>query len=551
MGGKPRKPIAAPVERRLANYWAKRHFELTPEPRGGGPRGRRRALGFVVQKHAARRLHYDFRLEHESVLLSWSVPRGPSLVPGERRLAVRTEDHPIEYADFEGIIPEGEYGGGTVIVWDQGRWEPDGDPAEGLARGRLTFRLEGGKLAGAYHLVKTRGEGKQETWLLIKRRDEAARASGEIVDERPESVVSGRSLEEVAEAHDRVWHSNRPPTGKFAQKRAARKAAVASGGAAPAEAAAAAAAAVMPARPDLTTLVRALPADLPFTNLDKVLYPEQGLSKADLIAYLAAVSDWILPHLGNRPLTLVRCPEGRHKQCFYQKHPKAGVPPSVLRIPIEEDDGVADYMMVRDLPGLLAVAQLGALELHTWGCHTDDVEKPDLLVFDLDPDPAIGWDPVVDAARALRRRLEALGLESFVKTTGGKGLHVCAPIRRTVDWDTFKGFSRAVVERMAAAEPRRFVTTASKAQRAGKIFLDYLRNGRGATFIAPYSPRAREGATVATPIGWDELDAGVDPARFTVATVPRRLGGLDRDPWATMNTVRQTLGRAALREVVP
>ncbi|HWO19135.1 MAG TPA: non-homologous end-joining DNA ligase [Kofleriaceae bacterium] len=523
---------------KLAKYRSMRDFEETPEPSGGEPRpGQGRS--FVIQKHAARRLHYDFRLEHEGVLWSWSVPKGPSLSPTERRLAVRTEDHPLDYADFEGIIPPGQYGSGTVVVWDHGTWEPEGDPGVAIKKGRLTFTLRGEKLAGRWHLVKTRGAGKQEQWLLFKGRDEAASDTADVVAEHPESVLSGRTLEEVAEAPARTWQSNRKGSAPAA--------------AAPARAPAAAATPKVSAKAagaDLHGLVAQLPLGFALTNLDKVLFPEQGLTKGELIAYLAVVAEHMLPHVANRPLTLVRCPEGRGKPCFFQKHVLPGSPPAIHRVPIEEVDGeTALYMAIEDMPGLVALAQLGTLEIHTWGSHIDKPERPDLMVFDLDPDVGLAWDQVALGALELRRRLRELGLESFVKTTGGKGLHVAVPIERRLDWDDFKAFTKAVVEGMERDEPERYTTNMGKVHRRGKVFLDYLRNGRNATFVAPYSVRARPGAPVAVPITWDELARGIDPAAFDTRTVPRRLGELREDPWRDIDKIHQSITAAAWRAV--
>jgi bifunctional non-homologous end joining protein LigD len=525
------------VQQRLRTYRAKRHFDRTPEPAGEPAARPVTGAQFVIQKHDATRLHYDFRLELDGVLLSWSVPKGPSLVPGDRRLAVRTEDHPLDYADFEGIIPKGQYGGGTVVVWDRGSWVPEGDPRAGMKRGRLTFELHGEKLRGKFHLVRTKGDGRSETWLLFKSRDAAANDNGNIVEERPESVVTGRTVEQVAAARDRVWSSNRPeketPLSRIRRAAGRRQAA-----------------APRTEPPPLNALVAALPKDTPFTNLDKVLYPDQGLTKAMLIAYVAVTAEWSLPHVGRRPLTLVRCPDGAGKQCFFQKHAKDGVPASIKRIEIVEDDGETnDYMMIDDLKGLVAAAQLGALELHTWGAHADKPERPDLMVFDLDPDPTVGWDAVVEAAFDVRDRLDAIGLESWVKTTGGKGLHVCVPIERKLEWDDFKAFTRAFAEHVAAGAPTRYTTNMAKARRKHRIFVDYLRNGRGATFIAPYSMRARAGATVATPITWGELQRGVDPKAFTVLTVPQRLGALGEDPWRGIVGARQVI-TAAMRRAI-
>jgi bifunctional non-homologous end joining protein LigD len=504
---------------RLAEYRHKRRFDRTPEPSGDAfAAARAGAPRFVVQKHAARSLHYDVRLEHDGVLWSWSVPRGPSLAPGERRLAVRTEDHPIDYADFEGVIPEGEYGGGTVIVWDRGVWQPEGDAGEAMRKGRLTFTLAGQKLGGRWHLVRTRGGAdRRERWLLFKSRDAAARPAGapEIVDERPESALTGRTIDDVASARDRVWRSDRAT--------------------APAAFAA-----------PLDELVRSLPTKVALTNLEKVLWPEQGLTKAALVAYYAVVAEPLLAHTAGRPLTLVRCPDGRHKECFYQKHAKEGVPDVVGRIDIGEDDGTETYMVIHDMDGLVALAQLGVLEIHTWMCHADKVERPDLLVFDLDPSPELGWDEVVATAVELRERLRALELETFVKTTGGKGLHVVAPVARRLGWDEHKAFAHGVVKQLATAHPGRYTTNPLKAQRKGRIFLDYLRNARGATAIVPYATRARAGAPVATPLAWEELERGIDPLRFDVTTVPARLSAT-QDPWRGFFGLEQRITAAALR----
>ena len=533
MGGRrPKKTVDPASEAKLATYRAKRSFQKTPEPAGGT--ARRPVAGgamFVVQKHAASRLHYDFRLEIEGVLVSWAIPKGPTVDPSVKRLAARTEDHPIEYGDFEGVIPAGEYGGGTVIVWDTGTWTPEGDAAESLRKGHLRFELAGKKMLGRYHLVRTRGEKGGESWLFFKGKDEHAREGGAL-PWGEESVITGRSLEEVAGARDRVWHSNRVdkesarPTAK---QKIARKAAAAAPVA------------------DLSALIASLPSELPrgipLSNLEKVLYPEQGLTKGALVAYYAVVARYMLPYLGGRPLTIVRCPDGRHKHCFYQKHSKDGQPPAIHRVPIDEDGETKEYMAVDDLAGLLGLVQLGALEIHTWGCRRDKVERPDVLIFDLDPDEALPFEEVVDAGFEVRGQLEGLGLESFVKTTGGKGLHLVVPIERRTAWDDAKEFSHRVALAMTRMRPDRYVAVAGKGKRRGKIFIDYLRNGFGASAIAPYSTRSREGAPVAAPVTWEELKAGIRPADFTVTSMPRRIASLARDPWHGYDKVKQSIKR--------
>ncbi|HEY0190228.1 MAG TPA: non-homologous end-joining DNA ligase [Kofleriaceae bacterium] len=567
---------------KLAKYQSMRDFSVTAEPSGDAAKPKAKpGLGYVIQAHAASRMHYDFRLELDGVLLSWSVPKGPSLSPKERRLAVRTEDHPLDYAGFEGIIPAGQYGGGTVIVWDRGTWELDpehgDDPQAALAKGRLSFLLHGEKLRGRWHLVKTRSATKQESWLLFKGRDAEADDKRDIVTEAPASVATGRTLEQVAEDPGRVWHSNRAD--KVQTKSVTRTLAARTAHAKPASAKPASAkpapAKPAPAKParakkpappapaplpaDATSLLEQLPLGFKLTNLDKVLYPEPaartrakaashaGITKGDLIAYLAVASEWMLPHVGSRPLTIVRCPDGlngKARACFFQKHVLPGAPAAIGRVAVPESDGDSStYMQVHDMPGIVALAQLGTLEIHSWGSHADHIEQPDVMVFDLDPDEGLAWDQVALAAIELRGRLRKLHLDSFVKTTGGKGLHVVVPFDRGPSWDEVKAFTMGIAEAMERDEPERFTSNMAKVKRKGKIFVDYLRNGRGATFIAPYSPRARPGAPVAVPITWDELAEGVDPQAFTTQTVPRRLAQLAADPWAELARTKQSLAK--------
>lgn len=491
----------------LETYHEKRDFDRTPEPLGQvvGSAG----SSFVIQKHAARRLHYDFRLELDGVLLSWAVPKGPSLDPGTRRLAMRTEDHPLDYAEFEGIIPKGEYGGGTVIVWDRGRWSPLGDPHEGMRRGRLTFELDGEKLHGVWHLVKTGGEDK--SWLLIKSsRDDAADRQHEIVEEAPASVISGRTLEQVEEAPERVWHSNRGDSEHEGEW-------------------------TPPGR---------------LTNPNKVLWPDQGLTKLQLARYYADVADLMLPHVSGRPLTLVRCPNGHEKGCFYQKNAHPPLPAGVHPVEIPEGAGGKGlYTYVDSLEGLVGLVQMGVLEVHVWGSRRDRLERPDQIVFDLDPDPEVPWSAVVDATFAVRDRLTDLGLQSFLKTTGGKGLHVVVPLVRRSDWEEVKEFSLAVVESMREEHPDRYVTTLSKAKRKGRIFLDYLRNGRGATAVCVYSTRRKAKAPVSAPVAWGELGPRLRPDQFTVENLPRRLREQTRDPWEEFFDLKQSITKKMRRHL--
>jgi bifunctional non-homologous end joining protein LigD len=272
-----------------------------------------------------------------------------------------------------------------------------------------------------------------------------------------------------------------------------------------------------------------------------VLYPDAGITKRDVARYYAQVAPFMLPHVARRPLTLVRCPEGIAGACFYQKHPGRGSSPALHAVSIRESKGARDYVTVLDVAGLVSLVQLGALEIHAWGARAPDVEHPDLVTFDLDPDPGVAWSRTVAAARELRERLAQLGLQSFAKTTGGKGLHVVVPLAPLAGWDAVKAFSRALVNEMVRDAPEEYLAKASKAARRGKIFLDYLRNARSATAICPYSTRARPGAPVATPISWSELDAKLDPRRFDLRSVPKRLARLSRDPWQGYTELRQEL----------
>ncbi|HEY2864437.1 MAG TPA: DNA ligase D [Casimicrobiaceae bacterium] len=894
----------------LERYREKRNFQATPEPRGRVGRGKAKELSFVIQKHAASHLHYDFRLELNGVLLSWAVPKGPSLDPHDKRLAMHVEDHPLEYGGFEGIIPPKQYGSGTVMVWDRGTWHPFGDPVAGYAKGHLKFELDGAKLQGGWTLIRTSGSkyggrsGKQ-AWLLIKDSDSHAKEgdAARIVDREPDSVVSGRDLEAIARDKTNEWHSNRSVAANVrggaldhGHATRSRKSTTKPGGAARSHAAAngegasdlspASANGTKKARlpatlsPTLATLVDAAPpgddwihevkfdgyrmvcrinhgdvhvysrngknwtsvlpsvvsslrrldvdqawldgeiavadaqgltsfqqlqnalsdpraknityyvfdllyqdgydlravplvdrkrllraligssdpalrysvdvqgsgseffkqacalklegavskragsvyregvrtrdwlkvkcgrrqemviggftdpqgsrsgfgalllgiyeagklryagkvgtgfddqtltrlrpilgkleqaappfanpprgyeakgahwikpqlvAEIAFTEWsndgalrhpsfqglrddkkaidvvreeaapakvddaadppparpatrasvgrkqvvavesasdtvagiklshpDKQLFPEAKLAKRDLARYFTQVGDWILPHLRDRPLALVRCPDGWSKQCFFQKHADKSVNAAVTRVEVPEGEGTATYFAANSIPALVALVQWGVVELHPWGSRAPRLDRPDRLIFDFDPDDGIGWKQIVDAVGVLRALLDDLGLEGFLKTTGGKGLHVVVPIRATLDWDQAKGFTKAIADLLAETFPDRFIATMSKARRKGRIFIDYLRNAEGATAIAPYAIRARANAPVSTPIAWKELATDVRFDHFNVRNVPGRLAELRQDPWAGIGTTRQAVTRSMFKRV--
>ncbi len=820
----------------LERYRRKRDFRATPEP-SGRTRRPRGALSFVVQKHDASHLHYDFRLEWDGVLKSWAVPKGPSLDPSQKRLAVEVEDHPLEYGSFEGRIPEGQYGAGTVIVWDRGTWVPEDDPQRAHRRGRMGFRLEGEKLHGDWSLVRMNGrESNGKTnWLLIKKKDEAAKSTraGDILKTRPESVLSGRAKPRTgarskspttpgskSRAASRPSRARRerwtppqlatlvdaPPDGdewlheikldgyrivaeragekvtlrtrsgqdwtdrfpeiadelaglatdsvvmdgeivvldehgvsKFqslqnairdreagtivyfvfdllhldgedlrkqpleSRKESLRKVLgrskkgarlrwtdhvigsgrrfyqaacerglegivsklrekpyrtgrsrdwlktkclrgqelVVVGYTEPSGARAGLGALLLGVRdggslryagrvgtgftdsalrelerrlrkleiektavtgaprargvhwvrPELVAEVeftewtgdgrlrhpvfRGLREDKParevvreraartksrapaksratkddpstvggvtLTHPDRVLYPEQGITKRDLAQYYERIAEHMLPHVADRPLSIVRCPQGRGKDCFYQKH-ATGTPPAALHsMEIREKNGVGTYFTIDDVAGLVSLVQMGVLEIHHWGCRSDRIELPDRIAFDLDPDPAVEWSAVVDAARQLHARLESMDLVSFLKTTGGKGLHVIVPIERRTSWDEAKAFARAVADEMVREAPDLYLTTISKAKRKGKILIDTFRNTRGATWVAAYSTRARPGAPVSMPIAWSELSVKLRSDAFDVSNVLKKVATRRTDPWKDLESTRQRL----------
>ncbi|MDE1992639.1 MAG: DNA ligase D [Rhizobiaceae bacterium] len=822
----------------LETYNSKRNFEATTEPRGR--KGRKSGHGFVIQKHDATRLHYDFRLEMDGVLKSWAVTRGPSLVPGEKRLAVHVEDHPLDYGDFEGTIPKGEYGGGTVLLWDKGVWTPIGDAHKGYAKGHMEFELDGDKLHGRWHLVRMHGKPreKRENWLLIKGEDDDARSEGDpdILEERPESVKSGREIAEIA-GEAPGWSSKtgkikrrksdirqtekrrskstsldlgaikgvrkapmpafiepslatlmaKPPAGerwiheikfdgyrlqvhiyagkiklitrngldwtaKFGKeivsafkelqletavidgelvvetatgasdfsalqadlsegrserfvfyafdllyldgydlRRASlleRKAVLEGliptsaarlrfsshfdengdlvlrhacrlslegivsklandpyrsgrsrgwvkskcthrqefviGGYVPSSVSDAAigslvlgvyddgalkhvgrvgtgfsnavaedlfrrlnrivtkaspfhgrlsadeARGVRYIKPEMVAeiefrgwtaddhlrtasfrglredknpqdIVREEPASkeskpqrrtVALTHPDRVYWPDEGVTKEGLADYYTSVWRHIAPFVVARPLALLRCPNGITGESFFQKHAWKGLNRNIVLVNDPKDKGEPPLISINDLDGLIGLVQAAALEIHPWGSTVADWEQPDTIIMDLDPGPDVAWTDVIAAAEETRSRLADAGLTPFVKTSGGKGLHVVAPLKPKAGWPDVKAFTKAIADRMAADSPDRFVSTITKSKRHGKILVDYLRNQRGSTAVAPYSTRARPGAAISMPLFWEELDSGIGPAYFTVANTPARLEALRSDPWA-------------------
>ncbi|HEY7134216.1 MAG TPA: non-homologous end-joining DNA ligase [Acidimicrobiia bacterium] len=517
---------------RLDEYVAKRDFSKTPEPSGRGGPPAARGNRFVVQRHRARRLHYDFRLEMGGVLASWAVPKGLSLDPAARRLGVHVEDHPVEYFDFEGVIPKGEYGGGDVIVWDWGTYEAvhADDPVKAVADGELHLDLYGEKLRGRFVLIR-RGEDRsgKEQWLVFHKRDEHA-VAGWDAEDHPRSVRSGRTNDEVAASRDAVWHGD-----------------------APAET----------ARVDFSTSrddIARLDAlgdqgawefdgvELRLTNLDKVLFPPRAkgddpLTKRDLIRYYATIAPVMLPYLEGRPLNMHRYPNGVGKPGFWHKEVPSHAPEWITRWHNDEaDEGETEWYIVADRPATLAwLANFGAIELHAWTSRIPDVHDPTYALIDVDPGETTPWEDVVTLARLYRTALGHLGVFGAPKLTGQRGIQVWVPIE---PGPTF-GDTRAWVEEISRAIGRTVPQLVSwkweKRERGGLARLDYTQNAINKTLVAPYSVRPSPGAPVSMPMRWEELD---DPElrsdRWTVRDAGARLVEVG-DLFTPVLTRRQSL----------
>ncbi|MBI5278439.1 MAG: DNA ligase D [Burkholderiales bacterium] len=823
-----RKPAAEAADNALARYWSKRDFNVTAEPRGDGeaPRSGEGALSFVVQKHWASRLHYDFRLELDGVLLSWAVPKGPSFDPADKPIAIHVEDHPLAYGSFEGTIPKGQYGAGTVIVWDRGTWEPVGDPRQGLQDGKLVFTLQGHKLAGLWELVRIAKPGdRQEAWILFKKRDRHAkpRAQYDVLSALPDSVIAKplkaeplpgddglpagavpaalpeklapqlptlaaaapasdqwiweikfdgyrlmarvegdkvqlvtrgghdwsakmpalvqavaslglrsawldgeivvlgpqgtpdfhalqnaidqprhrgaieyflfdvpyldgydlrkvpllarrqllqRLMEErpqerlrfstafdadaaailesarrmglegvIAKRKDAPYESRRTETwlklknklrqefvvGGYSDRAGvtseigalllgvhddkgalryvgnvgtgwnARTATLLKQQLAAIEQAKSPFAgappskgvrwvqprfvtevefsewtpdqqlrhakfiamrddkpaadvrredAVMPAGPALLQAVSSIVDGIKVSHPERVVDEASGITKLELVRYYESVADWMLPHLRGRPCSLVRGPNGVGGELFYQKHLNEQAIAEVRELPAALWPGHASLLEIPTKKALVAAAQMNVIEFHTWNATERRIGQPDRVIFDLDPGEGVPWNHVQEAALLVRGMLAELKLQAWLKTSGGKGLHVVVPLAPRDGWDAVKAFSEAVVQHLAQVIPQRFVAKSGAGNRVGRIFVDYLRNGHGATTAAAFSARSRPGLGVSMPIAWDELPALKRSDQWTVRTAREYLSFQQADPWAGYWDCRQTLTAA-------
>ena len=513
---------AAKTPERLAKYHAKRDFSVTSEPQGA-PRPATDGHRFVVQRHRARRLHYDLRLEADGVLLSWAVPKGPTLDPDVKRMAVHVEDHPLEYFDFEGVIPEGEYGGGDVIVWDWGTWTSgDGvDPVAAVRDGNLHFDLEGQKLHGRFVLVRPHRGGKEQ-WLLLHKHDEFAIAGWD-PEEHPRSVKTGRTNDEVKAAPAASWPSRSnwaPPTG---DELAALDALGTSG------------------------QWKLGEHTLKLTNLDKVLFPARrphpALTKRDLIRHNAAMAPVMLPYLAERPVNMHRYPDGVAKPGFWHKAVPSHAPDWLRRWRNEAaDPGETELYLVVDSPAALAwVANFGAIELHPWTSTTRDADRPTWAMIDIDPGTDSSFDDVLVLARLHRAALEHLGVQAMPKVTGKRGVQIWVPVADRYTFADTRAWVEALSHAVGDTVPELVSWEWEVSKRGGRTRLDYTQNAVNKTLVAPFSTRPVAGAPVSVPIGWDELDdPELTPDRWTIRTIGDRLAEAG-DPLAPLIGLQQRL----------
>lgn len=777
----------------LKEYNRKRDFSKTKEPAGKIATKKSKKLAFVVQEHHASHLHWDLRLELEAVLKSWAVPKGPSMDPKDKRLAVQTEDHPMKYKNFHGTIPKGEYGGGEMMIWDKGWWEPleeTGDPVDALEKGHIKFNLHGKKLSGSFVLVRTKWGGKKNNWLLIKHKEdtkvvhlkkkadpwpdfiqpqlarlvtdpppengnwvhemkfdgyrmqahvkngigsfytrnaldwsnnfphlmeslaglniENAIFDGELValDEKGKThfqklqgslkskndnglmyyifdllYLDGKDLRElpllerkkllkevlkkspknlaisehfetsgadffavsceqelegmISKQADAPYQSGRndlwvkvkcthrqefviggwtdpqggrtgigalllgvyegnelryagrvgtgfdtatlkslyktlkplerkdspfdlkTPKGKNADTHWVEPEKVCEVSFAqwtsegtlrhpvfhgtredkPAKDIG------MEKEKPTKKIAKKIKSTRKFTisSPEKILFRKEGKTKKDVAEYYQAVAKTMLPYMEDRPLSLVRCPTGSEGTCFFQKHFTGNVPDAFHTFPVKEDDGEGIYVSVNSPAGIMEFVQLNAFEIHAWNTHKDDYMHPDQIVMDFDPGPGVPWKEVVEAAFELKGILDDLDLKSFVKLTGGKGIHVHIPILPLYDWDQIKAFAQSLAHELITMNPKKYVANMSKKLRTKKIFVDYLRNGYGATAVVPYSLRARELSTVALPLEWEELKKVKDPQEFTMDKALKKIKSRKRDPWSGMMKLKQRI----------
>lgn len=494
---------------KLNKYNKNRDFKVTSEPKGkvGKPQKNRR-LFFCVQHHMASKEHYDLRLEWEGVLVSWAVPKGPSLNPKDKRLAILVEDHPLDYLDFEGVIPKGQYGGGTVMLWDVGEWEPLTDIKGEIKNQAIKFSLTGKKLKGNWMLTPFKTSDKQNTWLLIKESDTHASTAINITDKNL-SIKTSRTMQEIAD-NKKIKISN-------AELKKELKSFLSI---------------------DEKTKEHKV-SNVQLSSPNRIIFPKAKLTKLDLALYYAYISNHMMPYIENRIVSAVRCPKGADEECFYKKHPEKNSKfIKKITLPTKDKSKNTEYFYINDIDGLVSEVQLGTIEFHTWGSMATSINKPDIMVFDLDPDENLGLKEIRLGVRHLKQVLDDLGLVSFLKTSGKKGYHVVVPFEKGVSWKVFKEFSKNVALVMEQMWEDRYTSNSRKSARKGRTYIDWVRNTKSATSVAPYSVRINEKGSVSMPIDWSELGR-IRPDSVTMLDACKRV--LLSNPWQDFFTVKQQL----------
>ena len=449
----------------LSKYNQKRNFNKTKEPMGKRSK-KAKKLRFCIQHHIARKDHYDLRLEWNGVLISWAVPKGPSYNDKDKRLAIMVEDHPIDYRNFEGTIPKGEYGGGTVMLWDKGYWEPIKGYKPNFKEGPIKFILKGSRLKGIWTLVKLKNN--DTSWLLIKDKDEYNLYDD--INEFNTSIKTERTMDEIA-----------------------------------------------------TNIKK-----IEITNPDKIIYKKTKITKMDIVNYYKNVSKRMLPLIENRLISTIRYPSGSNGSSFFKKHFENLHKFLGLKRIKSKKEHQNDYYYIKDINGLIGEVQMNSYEFHVWGCLASDLSHADMLVFDLDPDELLSLKRLREGVKDLKSILDEYELSSFLKTSGGKGYHVVVPLNAKVTWKTARLIAKNIAELMEARWPNKYTSNMKKSKRKGKIFIDWVRNTKGATSVAPYSLRIRKKLTVSMPISWNELDK-IKPDEITMEEAIKRLKR--KDPW--------------------
>jgi bifunctional non-homologous end joining protein LigD len=501
----------------LKLYKKRRDFTETPEPPGKKEkRDKKNNPIFVIQKHRASHLHYDFRIEMGGVLKSWAIPKGPSLNPAIKRLAVLTENHPMGYADFEGNIPEGHYGAGEVIVWDNGTFENIKTKNEKIVsleecfkNGQIEVQLDGKKLHGSFALIRT---SNKKNWLFIKMNDAYADIHQDPVVDQPESVISGRTIEDIKKGKS---HKITTSAKKHVSKKNANQ-----------------------------VTIKVGHHNIELTNQEKVLFGASGITKGDLVNYYNDIAPIMMPYIKNRAISMQRFPQGVNAEIFFQKDIGSYFPEWIKRFPVKKKvHGVVNYVVI-DKPETLVYLANQAVTPHLWLSKIDNINKPDRIIFDLDPAEGLTFSDIQNVAKKLKKILDDLKLPTFFMLTGSRGAHVVVPIKRLYSFEQISNFAHDIALYAAQKYPKFITADMSKAKRGKRIFIDWLRNSATATAVAPYAVRALEGAPVAMPVTWQELcKKDTTSQKYTIKNTQKRIDTTG-DIWKDMQKHAVSLTQA-------